>query len=319
MNDEESSKLNVLIVGAAHSGSTLLDLLLGGHSDAWPAGELSFLPYNYAQNTSCSCGELMAQCKIWSPIGTRLQESLGIDIWRDPYGLSLGYIRPPPPLRVGRFGNTYLIRRKVVLGGKYWQRRLGISMFRVAERHFDAVANARETVCDLLREETGSKHIIDSSKNYMYAYEQCLRYPETTRVILLVRDGRGVFHSHLKRGWSQRSAMRAWRSFYTHAFSLFNSVSNAQKYELRYEELVSNVDGSLKDLCAWLGIGFEDKMKSGVHEETHIANGNKFRYTGKAEIRLDERWRSECVAQDKAYFDRFAAPLNERLGYSRDW
>src|ERR1700683_4878467 len=52
----------VFILGCGHSGSTLLDLLLYGHSQIFGVGELE----RSRAEATCTCGLPAPECPIWS-------------------------------------------------------------------------------------------------------------------------------------------------------------------------------------------------------------------------------------------------------------
>lgn len=59
----------VYISGDGHSGSTLLDILLGSQEKAFSAGELIFLPKKGIENMEyCSCGQPVPDCEVWSRV-----------------------------------------------------------------------------------------------------------------------------------------------------------------------------------------------------------------------------------------------------------
>src|SRR5690606_31136679 len=66
----------VYIVGAGHSGSTLLDLILGTHSRIESVGEIKRLErlYSGGKGSGCTCGEPFTACAYWRAIGDRLRE-----------------------------------------------------------------------------------------------------------------------------------------------------------------------------------------------------------------------------------------------------
>lgn len=51
------------ICSAGRSGSTLINLVLGSHSQCMSLGEIEHLPKNIALNTPCSCG---AAAREWT-------------------------------------------------------------------------------------------------------------------------------------------------------------------------------------------------------------------------------------------------------------
>ncbi|MGK7888624.1 MAG: hypothetical protein AB4042_04775, partial [Leptolyngbyaceae cyanobacterium] len=64
----------VFICGLSHSGSTLLDLVLGGHPRFIGLGEVvrAIDPQRDLTQNKCSCGETAEQCIFWSKAIPRL-------------------------------------------------------------------------------------------------------------------------------------------------------------------------------------------------------------------------------------------------------
>ncbi len=56
------------IAGNGHSGSTLLDIILGSSHDIFSCGELTFITRDSIFNEYCSCKKLIAECNVWSLI-----------------------------------------------------------------------------------------------------------------------------------------------------------------------------------------------------------------------------------------------------------
>ena len=83
----------VYICSAGHSGSTLLDLLLGTHTKVASLGEISHLPKNISLNTICTCGEPVQSCQLWKEVLNRISYSIGVDIRINPYAFNLGAYR----------------------------------------------------------------------------------------------------------------------------------------------------------------------------------------------------------------------------------
>jgi Sulfotransferase family len=68
----------IYIAGSAHSGSTLLDLILGSHSRAESVGELKHLPTVMAgpTNRRCACGLTISECSFWAEVIFQLRAKL---------------------------------------------------------------------------------------------------------------------------------------------------------------------------------------------------------------------------------------------------
>ncbi len=72
----------VFIAGRGHSGSTLLNLMRGGHPRLIAVGEVYSLfgakQMNWlerGQEVRCSCGMHLDQCEFWGPVAQRLREN----------------------------------------------------------------------------------------------------------------------------------------------------------------------------------------------------------------------------------------------------
>ena len=71
----------VYITGRGHSGSTLLALLLSGHSQVISAGEVKMLVDPDPQHRLCSCHRLLPeQCPFWGEVQVRIQVELGLPL-----------------------------------------------------------------------------------------------------------------------------------------------------------------------------------------------------------------------------------------------
>lgn len=58
----------IYIAGNGHSGSTLLDIILGASTDIFSAGELTKITRNSIFEEYCSCGQLIGECEVWSKV-----------------------------------------------------------------------------------------------------------------------------------------------------------------------------------------------------------------------------------------------------------
>jgi len=66
---KKDSSIQVLyIAGNGHSGSTLLDMVLGSNDGFFSAGELSFITRDTIMEEYCSCKQKIANCTVWSEV-----------------------------------------------------------------------------------------------------------------------------------------------------------------------------------------------------------------------------------------------------------
>lgn len=301
---------------AGHSGSTLLDLLLGSHSKIESLGEIYQLSKCFALNTPCSCGLPTQSCARWQGVADKIVEGYGIDVRVNPYDFNLGQPKAGVVIDKLRQTRSYLAKRKVLLFFIYLEQRLGIRFPKGATRSFwEGIDNSFE-LYNYVRELSGAEIIVDSSKAYLKAVGAYLRRPEETRLIILSRDGRGVLYSNLKRRFARRSGLNGWKNYYARALPLFDrNVPEQHKIRVKYENLVANPAQELRRICEFVGLEFEENMLDFGSKEHHIVAGNNMRFRKSSAIYADFAWQRELTEADRKYFMQRAGKLNRRLGY----
>src|SRR5690242_17425779 len=166
------------VMGRAHCGSTILDILLGGGAAIESVGELVSGLERYAAGEPCSCGALMRECPFWSEVRRRFEaEGFGWDELAE---------RSRRQTDVRRWPATWLARPDDP------DRRRLAAMTR-------ALAGAIAAV-------SGKPHLLDSNKETTRALF-LLKCLTEARVIHLVRDPRAIQQSHYWR-------LRAGRGFH---------------------------------------------------------------------------------------------------------
>jgi Sulfotransferase family len=306
----------VYICSAGHSGSTLLDLLLGSHSRIASLGEIDHLPKNLALNTLCSCGSPVRSCAVWSEVISRLSNKLAIDLMADPYALNMGY--PKASVVIDRQHQTviYLLRRKILLGLFYLRARFGAIVPEIFARPVESAAENNLLVFDTVRDVLGVDMIVDSSKSYLKAVALYLHDPQSVRILLLTRDGRGVCWSNLKRGVARRQAVTSWRNQYARALPLLKQhVNSEHMLQVKYEDVAASPSTQLMRICAFLEQPFEPQMIDFRGKVHHVTNGNDMRLDGPSQMRVDRDWENRLTSEDLWYFERHAGSLNRELGY----
>jgi hypothetical protein len=153
------------IVGRPHSGSTILDILLGNSPTVAGIGQLvSGMPKPQGR---CACGELISACAFWRAVRAEVERSgLG---WDEAVAASVGQAH------VKAFWRT-------------WR----------APPDDPAMQRLKEITCSVARaiaHVAGKPHVLDSSKEPTRALFLAKCCPEA-RFIRLVRDPRSSVESH---------------------------------------------------------------------------------------------------------------------------
>lgn len=71
----------IYIAGRGHSGSTLLDLLIGSHSRVVGLGEMRHLNAPDPSLCSCARGVRVRDCPFWAEVAARVAEDSRLDLW----------------------------------------------------------------------------------------------------------------------------------------------------------------------------------------------------------------------------------------------
>ncbi len=322
-NIKKTGASTVFIAGSGRSGSTLLDMCLGGHSRISALGETGFL-YFYARHTTsrdlCTCGAALGECPFWMKVETILKET-------GHGGFSDLALSDPSRIRIGEDGhyrgrlpgegtaNASVLRNlSIVLGSRYF--------FELAAHLSPAVkvnlvaARNRQRLYAAVRRAHDTPVIVDSTKTAGAVKEAFMTADVPARVIMLYRDGRAVSASHKRRlGISMTQAAHFWRGEMVKWQMARLSLPKEKIITVRYEDFTQNPKAELEKICRYLGLEFEDGLLN-FRKDRHNIGGNPMRFrTDEVEIKPDNRWRDELTPQDIADFEAAAGDFNRSLGY----
>ena len=156
------------VVGSGHSGSTILDILLGNSSQIESVGEL-FAGLNWVRdNQICSCGMAMPDCPYWREIQSRV-EAEGIS-WGEACAIAEGGL-------AGLWRVWHTGKADPVMARRAW---------------------VTQTLARAITTTAGKPHLLDSSKTPGHGLLLLRHLPEA-RLIHLVRDPRQILRSFVWR------------------------------------------------------------------------------------------------------------------------
>ncbi len=306
---------NIYICSAGHSGSTLLDMLIGSHSRIESLGEITHLPKNLALNTICGCGSPVRECEFWKGAISNIERKLNIDLVSNPYILDLGYISARIIVDKRHQTIFYNLARKISHGLIYIHYRHTIPLYYFLLPRFEKSINNNHLLYQSVRNYNDAGLIVDSSKAYLKGLGVYLHNKDETRIIVLVRDGRGVFYSNLKRGFDRRKSLNGWINYYQRALVLIDKYVNKEHVLfVKYEDLAKNTKKVMEDISKFIDVEYESAMLDFSSKVHHITNGNNTRFKS-SKINLDEAWKNNLNESDLNYFNVKALDLNKRLGY----
>lgn len=268
----------IFIAGLEHSGTTLLNYLLGLHPKALGLGEVAafFSPdhmrkymerwKSYPDVDQCSCGAQWHSCELWGGLqnlsGLQSKESM-----LEKYAALVQHVREKLPDREIIIDSSKGLPTLEML----WQetQRIGVE-------------------------------------------------PEDFHVILIVKDVRAFAASIERRSGGSSSMFRHLRTFNwwlaANESFLLRSRDFGNRFQwLTYEDLCSDPRGSVVRLLEGCGIPADSMQFRHELDASHIVMGNKTAMRTRQTIEYDDTWKQRALIRLAYWFHRKARRLNRSL------
>jgi hypothetical protein len=248
---------------------------------------------------------------------------------------------------------------------EYWNERASLPLLRawfsqasVVQRQASKLMLAAYDPYHYLMKRFGARVLIDSSKQtgWIRKRARTLRLRPNTRALLvyLIRDGRAVVNAY-NRKYPQRgldSIAKRWVEKTEHMQQRYRQFPESDRMTVRYEDLATDPEATLKHVCKAADLDFTPAMLSYWACDHHLLLGNGgtklliFRYRekygrltddakdmmehskhfysasyyekSKIGIQLDERWKRELSEEQLEIIDWIAGPTNRALGYEQE-
>ncbi len=285
------------IVGDSRCGSTLLQHLIALQEGVCAVGELRRLDRWVSEGRACACGRAVDQCRFWTSVAERLEtpiRSLITGVNRGPWQSRIG---KAVEIAASRLGSPVLTRALL--------------------RREGSVAGSCLAINRVVGELTGSHTIVDSSKCPSHFLHVYLADPDTVIPAFLVRDGRGIIWSKMRRsGIDVEEAIKRWLRGARMILAVRHLVPPAMREFVYYEEICRRPRETLERILGRIGVAVQSTRLAALPAERHDLGGSpRFRNGVSTEIKLDERWRTEMPVTARRTFDRLGRAMNERFGY----
>jgi hypothetical protein len=325
-------KINyIYILGASHSGSTLLAMLLNAHPDIATIGETSRGGMGEVNTYRCSCGKLIKDCLFWRNITNRLQSEFS-DFSLSNFGTKFEYPSSRVVNRILQFEHRgpvlEALRDTALKFSPGWRRAR------------QEVALHCYGLASVVLAESNARIFVDSSK-LAHRLKFLLHIPEfNIKVIHLIRDGRavaltymrqdefadskepslrrggrGMKAEHTSNSLPMKKAADEWRRCLRSAKFILAILDKSRWIEVCYENLCRDTENTLKRIFEFLDLDPQKRLKDFRSVEHHIV-GNGMRLDTTPNIQLDERWRSVLTENDLHIFNRVTGKMNRKYGYN---
>ncbi|MBX3025244.1 sulfotransferase [bacterium] len=301
--------LDILYIGGfGRSGSTLVERCLGQLDGFCAAGELRHVwERGVVQNQLCGCGVPFRDCAFW----------------REVMAVAFGGID-----RVDG-GDLVALSRRV--NRTRYIPYLTLRPSAAYRRDHARFAAALLPLYRAIRQVSGCRWLIDSSKEPSYAFLLATLPGVRLSVVHLVRDSRAVAFSWMKR---KEIPDVHWKRAYMHRYSaaqsaawwaVFNGLCHvfrwtaARAVRVAYEDFARDPAAVLRRILTAIGEPPALPFLRGATatlRPNHTASGNPTRFlVGEVAIRPDEAWRSQMAPRDRRLVAALTLPLLAGYGY----
>ena len=294
----------IVICGWGRSGSTILGSVLGELPGFFFGGEMRNL-WNRVllDNKICGCNKPIKECDFWTKV------------------LKNGNIENVDPVEMNNLLMKYTRTRHTPL-----------FLFPQAKKFFseklkDYLKNL-ESFLYSVKEVSGCKVIVDSSKSPTHAFILSLIPSIDLTVIHLIRDPRGVSYSRTKVKYHRpeeemkrfNSAMSAFVWMIKNLSAEIMLKNKCNFIRIKYEDAIQNPHATIEKILKAADVKDIHIPISSDNEieltPNHVMWGNPNRFnTGKVHLKLDEEWKQKMNAKDKFFSTAISFPLLKKYGY----
>ncbi|MEL6195837.1 MAG: sulfotransferase [Myxococcota bacterium] len=285
------------ITSNGRSGSTLLDLLLGSHSELWTAGELQLLDWHRrVPSERCGCSAPFNECPFWGAL--QLDQKDVILQGRYHYG----------------HGATGVIRPKDLKN--LWLPSLGTDDPDYAEASYRI---ARTILRQARMEKPNTKWLVDASKTPYRLLALSRSSFFNVFAIHITKRPEAFVHSMTRNATaSTRTTLRmAMRWIVENRIIdevLRRELPANQRMAIKYEDLATDPEKTLRKVQEKIGIPPEPLSDRFRDASNHALFGNQMRWRRDG-IKLDTKWLTEMNPTHRYIARSATRAFSDRFGY----
>lgn len=300
----------LFIAGSGRSGSTLLERMLGQIDGLVSVGEIRHFWRQDFNKELCGCGRLFRECPFWTAV------------FKEAFGSQKINFQEIMALRQRVDRIRYLPHML-----SPWQ---PLSYKEDKKKYTDILIALYQAI----QKVSGSKIIIDSSKDVSSYYLLSTLTEIELHVIHLVRDSRAVAYSWQRKRKQPHVINRtsympvfsprhsAWEWFYRNILTEVGKVKAQSYYRLRYVDLIREPAASIKFICENLQLNtfdtsFIQQNHVNLQKSNHTVSGNPVRFQkGEIQLKLDNEWQTTMRKKDRRIVTAITWPFLVKYGFS---
>jgi hypothetical protein len=170
----------------------------------------------------------------------------------------------------------------------------------------------------------GKSRYGDKTPSYVMSMDLLASTFPESRFVHLIRDGRDVTLSYLATEFGSTTLGQGaidWNRFVRSGRAVGARLGSGRYLEVRYEELVAEPERVLGEVCAFVGLPYDDAMLR-YHERADalvasLSHNESHRNLYRPPTAGLRDWRRELAPKQVAVFEALAGDLLDELGYER--
>lgn len=159
-------------------------------------------------------------------------------------------------------------------------------------------------------------------ENISYTQSLLALYPNA-RFVHIVRDGRAVASSILPLDWGPNSIIKAarwWMRMTSFGLAAEASLNNQQIIRVKYEELITSPEPTIRRLCQFMGVAFQPAMLDANGFTPPRYTTRQHQLVGrKPNASMRSRWRDRLTPRQIEIFEHQTRDFLENLGYTPEY
>jgi len=155
-------------------------------------------------------------------------------------------------------------------------------------------------------------------ENVSYADSLISLFPDA-KFIHIVRDGRAVAASAIPLDWGPNTIIKAarwWLRMVSFGLAAETLLPSNQIFRIRYEDLITNTDACLQEICHFLEIEYEPEMVQATGFRPPLYTTSQHKSVGQYPNRRSlDRWKTTLSAREIELFEHQTRNFLTYLGY----
>lgn len=291
----------VYITSAGHSGSTLLDFLIGSIPDTFSTGELVHFPWQLYRSIQsrpsikgqniCTCGKSFFDCEVWGKIIKLIYQNENVDMRKNPFHFDISIQRSKTYEGNKKIFNKG-IRNMFFLSSNH---RINRTIKNIYYYHYQSSILNNWKLFQYLKKTTNTRYIIDSTKDPIRFQMLHKMHTDKIKLIILVRDVFGVATSGIIRQEHNniQKAAKGWLKFYNKkVLDILKTEKDLDYLILHYSEIAKYPEKTIKIIAKFLDISNFQFKNDFTTKDYHLIAGNPMRYKDNFTIIYDEKWKN---------------------------